>query len=51
MEIQDTERQGWEEGRKRCLEEGMRSGEMEGPCHGGRDETKGSRVMWELRHK
>ncbi len=51
MKMQDTRRQGWEEGRKQGLEEGIRGGEMEGSHRDRRDGTNGIRVTWELGNK
>ncbi len=51
MKTQGAKRQGWEEYRKQGLAEGLRGGEMEGPCVGRRDGTEGTRVMWEPGHK
>jgi len=51
MKIQDARRQGWEEGRKQDLEEGIHGGEMEGSRYGCHDGTKESHVIWGLGHK
>ena len=41
IKVQGAKRQGWEEGRKRGLEEDMRGGEMDGSRHESRDGTEG----------
>ena len=54
MKIQDVKRQGWEQGNKQGLEEGVRGGEMEGPATFIAMEPRGperTRVIWSLGSK